>query len=211
MKPIENLHKENRVELMNIADLADIPALPVYHTLNKPKHLLTWFFIGLFSFVSGLFGFFTIPFFIAENSNPIKCLDWFIIVTMGSVGIMGIWNFCLSLKQIAAIRHRYTLAIYNNKVVFLNFKNRYEEIGFENAYLAEGLVDRRGGTLYLRYLSFGLIDNKLYYKTHKVTIDYYKAHEAERYAMLLNALIQEYHRKHNLEGKVPKIKFIPQR
>lgn len=205
IKPIENLYKENSTELMNIADLSDIPDLPVYHTLNKPKHLLLWLFAGLFFFVISLIGFFSIPYFIAENPNT----AWFLIGVV--MGVTGFWVFFQSLTKIAALRHRYTLAVYDNKVAFLNFKNRFEEISFENAYLAESVTYRGGGTLYLYYISFALIDDKLYYQTHRATLEQCKAHEAEQYAMLLNALIQEYHRKHNLEGKVPKIKFIPQR
>lgn len=208
-QPISKIHLENQVMLANLMDLADAPDLPLYHTPNKPLHAVMGVVLGLVSLGCGLAGVLSIPVFWQKTPDT----AWFLIGVV--LGLGGLWVAFVYFANLLTLCHPYTLSIRADGVEFLrhDWQSEHEFIGFDRAYLSEFYAERRGGgRLMLYYIEFS--DDGQYYKTHKVAIGRFFAYDkcnGHHYSDLIDALIQDYHKKHDLMGKVPQVRFIPQR
>lgn len=123
------------------------------------------------------------------------------------VALIGISNFF-------ALRRHHTLAIYEDKVAFLRLglKDVFDEIGFDRAYLVTFVHNRYGDRVFLHHVEYS--DDGQFYEIHKTVIA--KLWSIEKYSgqecvMFINALIQAYHREHQLNDKVPKVTFVTQK
>ncbi len=208
MKPTDKIHLESRVEMADIVDLTQMPKLPLLNFIDGSIRAKLRVFFVVLSLMGIIWSMLGIGLFWDRYPKPFWFLIGVIWAVIGfGVALIGILNFF-------TLHRHHTLAIYEDKVAFLKhtFKDVFDEIGFDRAYLATFVRVRYGDRIFLHHVEFS--EDGQFYKTHETMIAKFwgiEKHGGQECVNLINALIQAYHKEHGLIHKLPQVRFVSQR